>query len=147
MMDCTKAKNVSGNVVFPLQFAHLMCRYQQQPEAKSLDPEGTCCKPETTGLLRRAHVEAGDIRYIGNATDRKWEEGDDVTVLELKNTEYARSRRIVASEEVKRDIQRIGINKCARESGFDRKTLLKVNEGLKSPESGWRSKTPSVLSH
>ena len=125
MMDCTKATNTSGNIVFPLQYAHLVCRYQQHPEAKSLSPDGTSCKSETMGLLGRAHVEAGDIRYIGKETDRKWEEGDDVTVLEFKNTEYGRVKRAIATEQVKKIVQEIGINKCARESGFDRKNFIR----------------------
>ncbi|MGA7380491.1 MAG: hypothetical protein WBX03_06540, partial [Terriglobales bacterium] len=53
------------------------------------------------------------------------EEGDDISVLESKNTEYGRSKRVVASEEVKQRITEIGINKCARESGFDRKNFIR----------------------
>jgi hypothetical protein len=55
---------------------------------------------------------------VGKQTDRKREEGDEIRVLEFKNTEYGRLTRVVASEEVKNDIRKIGINKCARESGF-----------------------------
>jgi hypothetical protein len=80
---------------------------------------------ETRGLLQRAHVVAGEIRYVGKETDRRWEEGDDISVLESKNTEYGRSKRVVASEEVKQRITEIGINKCARESGFDRKNFIR----------------------
>jgi hypothetical protein len=32
---------------------------------------------------------------------------------------------VFASEEVKKDIENIGINKCARESGFDRKNFIR----------------------
>ena len=68
---------------------------------------------------------------MGKETDRKWEEGDDISVLEFKTTEYGRARRVVASEEVKSDIRRIGINKCARESRFDRKNFVrKLVRGL-----------------
>src|SRR5215469_7638420 len=66
--------NMPYNVVFPSQFAHLVIQYQQHPEAKSLAPDGTACGAETNGLLQRAHVIAGEIRYIGKETDRKWEE-------------------------------------------------------------------------
>jgi hypothetical protein len=96
-----------------------LIQYQEHPEAKSLAPDGTPCKTDTSGLLRRAHVVAGDLRYIGKETDRRWEEGDDISVLEFKTTEYGRSKMVVASEEVKNDIRNIGINKCARESGFE----------------------------
>ena len=48
-----------------------------------------------------------------------------ISVLEFKTTEYGRSKKVVASEEVKKGIQAIGINKCARESGFDRKNFIR----------------------
>jgi hypothetical protein len=80
---------------------------------------------DTIGLLKRAHIVAGDLRYIGKETDHKWGEGDDVSVLEFKATEYGRSKMVVASEDVKKKILDIGINKCARESGFDRKNFIR----------------------
>jgi len=83
------------------------------------------CQPETTGLLKRAHVIAGDIRYVGKETDRKWEEGEDISVLAFAATEYGRSGKVLASEEVKEQINEIGINRCVRESGFDRKNFIR----------------------
>jgi hypothetical protein len=56
-------------------------------------------------------ITAGEFRYVGKETDRKWEEGDDISILEFKPTEYGRARRVVASEEVKSDITKIGINR------------------------------------
>lgn len=72
-----------------------------------------------------AHVIAGDIRYVGKETDRKWEEGEDMSVLEFAATEYGRKGKVLASQEVQDAIGRIGINKCARESGFDRKNFIR----------------------
>ncbi len=131
MVDCTKEKNPPHNVVFPSQFARLLIEYQEHPEAKSLAPDGTSCKADTRGLLQRAHIVAGELRYVGKETDRKWEEGDDLSVLEFKTTEYGRATKVVATKEVKADIGKIGINKCARESGFDRKNFIrKLVRGL-----------------
>jgi hypothetical protein len=131
MVDSTKAKNPPYDVVFPSQFARLLIEYQEHPEAKSLAPDGTPCAADTSGLLQRARVTAGELRYVGKETDRKWEEGDDLSVLEFKTTEYGRSKMVVASEEVKKDIEDIGINKCARESKFDRKNIIrKLVRGL-----------------
>ena len=59
------------------------------------------------------------------ATSTHWEEGDEISVLEFAATEYGRKGKVVASEEVKAEIQKIGINKCARESGFDRKNSIR----------------------
>lgn len=123
MADCTKEETPTHNVVFPSQFARLLVQYQEHPEAKSLD--GTPCAADTKGLLKRAHIIAGELRYVGKETDRKWEEGNDLSVVEFKTTEYGRATRVVASEEVKNDIAKIGINKCARASGFDRKNFIR----------------------
>jgi hypothetical protein len=126
MTDCNKKHdNIPYDVVFPSQFARLLIQYQEHPEAKSLAPDGTPCKSDTRGLLKRAHVIAGEFRYVGKETDRKWEEGDEISVLEFTTTEYGRTTRVVASNEVKNDIIKIGINKCARESGFDRKNFIR----------------------
>ena len=76
-------------------------------------------------MLQRAHVIAGEIRYVGKETDRKWEEGDEISVLEFAATEYGRKGRVIATEDVKTAIRSIGINKCARDSGFDRKNFIR----------------------
>ena len=101
MVDCTKEVNLSHNVVFPSQFARLLVHYQEHPESKSLAPDGMPCKADTAGLLKRAHVIAGEFHYVGKETDRKWEEGDDPSVLEFQSTEYGRVTKVVASDEVK----------------------------------------------
>jgi hypothetical protein len=126
MLNCKKTNgNIPYNVVFPSQFAHLLIQYQQHPEAKSLAPNGSSCTAETKGLLGRSHVIAGEVRYVGKETDRKWEEADEISVLEFAATEYGRKGKVVASEDVKAKISSIGINKCARESGFDRKNFIR----------------------
>ena len=132
MLNCGEANgNIPYNVVFPSQFAHLLIQYQQHPEAKSLAPDGTPCSADTRGLLKRAHVIAGEIRYVGKETDRKWEEGDEISLLEFAATEYGRNGKVVATEKVKFAILVIGINKFARESGFDRKNVVrKLVRGL-----------------
>jgi len=58
-------------------------------------------------------------------TDRKWEEGGEISLVEFAATEYGRKGRVVASEDVKNAIRKIGINRCARESGFDRKNFVR----------------------
>ena len=129
LVDYTKPKSAAHNVVFPLQFARLLIQYQEHPEAKSLAPDGAPCAADTKGLLKRAHVVAGELRYVGKETDRKWEEGDDISVLEFKGTEYGRAKKVVATQEVKNDIKKIGIKKCARESGFTRFFVRKLLRG------------------
>jgi hypothetical protein len=67
----------------------------------------------------------GDIRYVGKETDRKWEEGGEISLLEFSASEYGRRGKVIAGEEVKVAIQGIGINRCARDSGFDRKNFIR----------------------
>ena len=64
MVDYTKETDPSHNVVFPSQFARLLIQYQEHPEAKSLAPDGSQCQADTRGLLQRAHVVAGELRYV-----------------------------------------------------------------------------------
>ena len=126
MLNCKKTSgNIPYNVVFPSQFAHLLMQYRQHPESKSLASDGTPCAADTQGLLKRAHVIAGEIRYVGKETDRKWEEGDEISILEFAATEYGRKGKMTATEDVKTAIANIGINRCARESGFDRKNFVR----------------------
>jgi hypothetical protein len=70
-------------------------------------------------------TENSQVTYVGKETDRKWEEGDEISVLEFAATEYGRKGKVVASEDVKAQISIIGINKCARESRFDRKNFIR----------------------
>jgi hypothetical protein len=126
MVSCRESDNISdNNVVFPSQFARLLIDYQEHPEAKSLAPDGTPCKADSRGLLARVHVIAGELRYVGKETDRKWEEGDEISILEFKTSEYGRSRKVIANDEIKNKIMEIGMNRCARESGFDRKNFIR----------------------
>jgi hypothetical protein len=125
MVDSAKETNPPHNVVFPSKMRRRVIEYQEHPEAKSLAPDDSPCGPETRGVLKRAHIIAGEFRYIGKETDRKWEEGDDLSILEFKTTEYGRSKKVVAREEIKNKILETGINKCARESGFDRKNFIR----------------------
>jgi hypothetical protein len=79
-----------------------------------------------------------------------------ISVLEFKGTEYGRAKRVVANEEVKNQIRNIGINRCARESGFDRKNFIRkllrdipvkrnsYNE-FERWLQGYRSKTSGVI--
>jgi len=124
--------------VIPKTFVQLLHAYQRHPEAKSLAPDGTLCEADTSGLLQRSHIIVGELRYIGKETDRKWEEGEDISMVEFKATEYGRMRRVVASEEMKADIDRIGIKKCGRESGMDYKNVVrKLVRGLTVKRSSY----------
>jgi hypothetical protein len=155
MVDCTKKNNPTYNVVFPSQFARLLIEYQEHPEAKSLAPDGAPCEAGTRGLLQRAHITAGMLRYVGKETDRKWEEGDEISVLEFKATEYGREKKVVADTLIADEIRAIGIRKTMALTKMSQHTIEKLIRGkalkrkthehvLKAIQSYRRSSSPSA---
>jgi hypothetical protein len=111
-------------------FFMLLDSYQNHPEAKSLGPDGKPCEFDTRGLLKRAHIVADwPPIYIGKESDKHWEEGEDLSLLDFKTIEYKRKGNAVATDEQiariaevpKREFMRRGINQhtlekiCRRE--------------------------------
>jgi len=48
-------------------------------------------EPGTRGLLQRSHIVANSPPiYIGKESDRHWEEGKDISLLEFKAIQYKR---------------------------------------------------------
>ena len=124
------ADDYDGRRAVPKNFFTLLDSYQKHPEAKSLGPGGRSCEFDTRGLLQRAHIIANwPPIYIGKESDRHWEEGDDLSLLEFKSIEYRRTGTAVADDEQlarisnvpKREFMRRGINQhtlekiCRRE--------------------------------
>jgi hypothetical protein len=88
------------------------------------------CEFDTRGLLQRAHIAANwPPIYIGKESDKHWEEGEDLSLLDFKTIEYRRKGNAVATDEQlariakvpKREFMRRGINQhtlekiCRRE--------------------------------
>ena len=89
-----------GRRAVPKNFFTLLESYQNHPEAKSLGPNGKPCEFDTRGLLRRAHIVANwPPIYIGKESDRHWEEGEDLSLLEFKTIEYKRKGFAIATDE------------------------------------------------
>ena len=72
----------------PMTLLDVISQYRWHPEAKSLAPDGTPCTARTHGLLLRAPITLGSLGYIGKETDRRWEQGEDITILTAKPTQY-----------------------------------------------------------
>ena len=108
-----------GRRALTKNFFMLLESYQNHPEAKSLGPDGKPCTFATRGLLQRAHIVAKwPPIYIGKESDRHWEEGEDLSLLEFKTIQYRHKGNAVADDEQlariakvpKRDFMRRGIN-------------------------------------
>jgi hypothetical protein len=87
------------------------------------------CESDTSGLLQRTHVVAGELRYVGKETDRKWEEGDDMSILDFKATEYGRAKSVVADSSIAEEICAIGIRKTMKLTKMSQHTIEKLVRG------------------
>jgi hypothetical protein len=96
-------------------------------------------------LLQRAQVVANwPPIYIGKESDRHWEEGEDLSLLEFKAIEYKRKGNAVASDEQlariakvpKREFMRRGINQHTLEKICRREPVrtVKLERCLKALE-------------
>src|SRR5215831_1243822 len=70
-------------------------------------------------IMQRAHIVANwPPIYIGKESDKHWEEGEDLSLLEFKTIEYKRKGYAIATDEQleiitkvpKRELMRRGIN-------------------------------------
>jgi hypothetical protein len=109
-------------------YGNVLGSYQEHPEAKFVDKDGESCNSLTRGLLRRAHIVANRHRYIGKETSRRWEQGEDPSMVDFTCREY-NDGKVVAAEEFKEQIRGVGIRRIARESGIDRETVALVARG------------------
>ena len=61
--------------------------------------------------------------------DRRWEQGEDLSIVEFKAVEYQQSKQAIATDEIKQDILKAGIRKLERETGVSHHTLDKILKG------------------
>jgi hypothetical protein len=114
-----------GVSVSPVNFYQLVESYQDHPEAKSLGPDGEACRINTRGLLQRAHIVAGEHIKIGKESDRHWEQGEDLGLLEFKAIEYRRKGNAVADKEQLARIAKVPKREFMRR-GTNQHTLEKI---------------------
>jgi hypothetical protein len=104
----------------------LLDSYQNHPEAKSLGPDGKTCEFDTRGLLQRAHIVANwPLILIGKESDRHWEEGEDLSLLEFNAIHYRRKGNAVAYGEQLARIARVPKREFMRR-GVNQHTLEKI---------------------
>jgi hypothetical protein len=108
--------------------------YILHPEAKSLGPDGKPCTAETRGLLQRAHITAGRIRYIDKETSSMWAQGDDLSVVTdydetgFRAIEYGRRRKVTLPSSVKHEMREMGLRDLRRQ-GIGQHTIERALHG------------------
>jgi len=103
--------------VIPDSFRIVLRNYLNKAEVKSLAPDGTPCNGATHGLLLRAKIIAGDLVPVGKETDRRWEQGEDPSMIDFDNCIFEkRAKTIVADPSERKRWAAVGLRRLMRES-------------------------------
>jgi hypothetical protein len=63
---------------------------------------------------------------VGKETDRRWEQGEDLSLVEFKAVEYQGAKQVVASDEIRQQIVKTEIRKLQRATGVSHHTISKI---------------------
>ena len=114
--------------VIPQTYGYVLHLYPYREESKSLAPDGSPCVARTRGVLQRASVIAGQQHFVGKETDRRWEFGDDLSVLRSKSMEYRR-RTTVADTKLREQLGAAGVRALMRATSLSQHTLEAIRAG------------------
>ena len=109
-------------------FEMVFKQYHGHREAKSSAPDGSRCKPDTAGLLKRYPVTATSFHLIGKETERGWEQNDDVSTLMPSLVRYG-SDTGVADEQLRKRLLEIPLAFLEFETGLSRHTVVRARRG------------------
>lgn len=98
---------------------------------KSLAPDGTPCDGETNGLLGRAKITAAKLVPVGKETDRRWEQGEDPSMIDSDIRVFERGAKLVIADPSERKIWSdiIGLRRLMRESKLSQAAVSKAIKG------------------
>jgi len=127
--------------VVPESFRILLRKYLGKTEVKSLAPDGTPCTATTRGLLQRARIKAGKLVPVGKETDRRWEQGEDPSMIDSDIFVYEkRTKLVIADPSERKKFAAIGWRRLAKESKLSLSPVGKVIKG-----KGVRPQTLSII--
>jgi hypothetical protein len=84
---------------------------------------------EVSSAGSRSSAVAASRRYVGKETDRRWEQGEDLSLVQFTSFEYQQSKQVVASDEIKQGILKTGIRELERETGVSHHTIERILRG------------------
>jgi hypothetical protein len=109
-------------------FEMVFQQYHRHPESKSLAPDGSPCKSDSAGLLRRYPVTATGFNLIGKETERGWGQSDDISTLMPSLVRYGLNSGI-ADERLRKRLLEIPLAFLDRETGLSRHTIVRARRG------------------
>lgn len=117
--------------VVPDSFRILLRTYLGKAEVKSLAPDGTPCTGTTRGLLQRARITAGRLIPVGKETDRRWEQGEDPSMIDSSvYTDEKMTKTVVADLAERKGLKAIGIRPLKRESKLSQAPISNAIHGI-----------------
>jgi len=97
---------------------------------KSLAPDGTPCTGATQGLLLRSKIVAGRLIPVGKETDRRWEQGEDPSMLDSEIHVFEKQGKMAVADASDRKKWRAGgVRAAIRKSGLSPTTVYAIFEG------------------
>jgi hypothetical protein len=127
-----------------ISYGGIIEQHRFHPEPKFCGSDGQPCGRNTRGLLERRHVEIGRKIPIRKESNRRWEGGNDATILQGYDleqpdstaTEYVRmgdspkhKTHALALTQVREWLRRIPLDLVSYHIGVDRHTLRSVRDG------------------
>jgi len=118
------------NKVLPDSFKIILRQYLNKEEVKSLAPDGAACTSASKRLLKRAHIKAQTITPVGKETDRRWEQGEDPSMIDSDIYVFEKQTKLVIADPSERmKWSAIGVRRLMRESSLSQTTVYKILEG------------------
>jgi hypothetical protein len=116
--------------VLPESFRIVLREYLEKQEVKSLAPDGGPCRPDTRGLLQRSHIDARQITPVGKETDRRWEQGEDPSMIDSDVYVYEKRKKLViAALSERKRWSAIGVRRLIRESQLSQAPVSNALKG------------------
>jgi hypothetical protein len=109
-------------------FETVFSQYVRHPEYKSVSPEGSPCKADSHGLLRRYPVTATDFHLIGKETERGWEQAEDISTLMPSLVRYQQANSGLGPQLQER-LKEIPHKVLECKTGLSRHTILRARRG------------------
>ena len=122
--------NGKRDKVVPESFRIILRLYLRRPESKSLAPDRTPCVADTEGLLQRASIVAGELVPVGKETDRHWEQGDDMSLVDFQVLEYRVNGKLaIADAALGEEMAQFSLRELMRKAGLSQKAIYAVLRG------------------
>jgi len=109
-------------------FEMVFSQHHRHPEYKSLAPDGSPCRAESHGLLKRYPVTASAFHLIGKETERGWEQAEDVSTLLPSLVRYQENNGVPTDQLTER-LRQIPLVFLEHETGLSRHTILRARQG------------------